>query len=176
MQQLVKDLNRLYHSRPELHYYEFEWQGFSWVDCHDADQSILSYLRKKNDDFLVVVVSFTPVPRHGYRIGVPRAGRYTEILNSDSHFYGGSGVGNGGVELIAEEQPWMEHPYSIVITVPPLGGLVLMPEPLPEPVAVATVEEETPLAEATPATPAPAAAAPAKSAPAVSKEELAQPE
>ena len=70
----------------------------------------------------------------------------------------------------------MEHPYSIVITVPPLGGLVLMPEPLPEPVAVATVEEETPLAEATPATPAPAAAAPAKSAPAVSKEELAQPE
>ena len=124
------------------------------------------------------MVSFTPVPRHGYRIGVPRAGRYTEILNSDSHFYGGSGVGNGGVELIAEEQPWMEHPYSIVITVPPLGGLVLMPEPLPEPVAVAAVEveEETPRAAATLATSTPVAAAPAKSAPAINQEELAQPE
>jgi 1,4-alpha-glucan branching enzyme len=75
---------------------------------------------------------------------VPRPGRYTEILNSDSHFYGGSGVGNGGVDLIAEERPWMELPYSIVITVPPLGGLVLQPEPLPEPVLIAVAEEEEP--------------------------------
>ncbi|HQD55210.1 MAG TPA: 1,4-alpha-glucan branching protein GlgB [Candidatus Competibacteraceae bacterium] len=173
MQQLVKDLNHLYHSSPELHHYEFDWQGFSWVDCHDADQSILSYLRKKDDDFLVVVVNFTPVPRHDYRIGVPRPGRYTEALNSDSHFYGGSGVGNGGVELISEERPWMEHPYSITITVPPLGGVVLRPDPLPEPVLIAaeTANEAPAEAEAAlkPAATLAVAATPAE-------EELAQPE
>jgi 1,4-alpha-glucan branching enzyme len=141
MQLLVKDLNRLYHSEPTLHHYEFEWQGFDWIDCHDAEQSILSYLRKKDDDFLVVVVNFTPVPRHGYRIGVPRAGRYTEIFNSDSHYYAGSGVGNGGVDMIAEDRAWMDRPYSITITVPPLGGLVLRPmEPAPKPVAVIEAE------------------------------------
>ncbi|MFZ1830174.1 MAG: 1,4-alpha-glucan branching protein GlgB [Candidatus Competibacteraceae bacterium] len=141
MQLMVKDLNRLYHSEPTLHHYEFEWQGFDWIDCHDADQSILSYLRKKDDDFLVVVVNFTPVPRHGYRIGVPRGGRYTEIFNSDSHYYAGSGVGNGGIELIAEAHPWMDRPYSVTITVPPLGGLVLRPlEPAPKPVAVIEAE------------------------------------
>ena len=144
VKQLVTDLNRLYHNSPELYHYEFEWQGFSWIDCHDAEQSILSYLRKKDDDFLVVLVNFTPVPRHGYRIGVPRAGRYTEIFNSDSHFYAGSGVGNGGIDLIAEAHPWMDHPYSITLTVPPLGGLVLKPEPLPEPVLAAVEEEEEP--------------------------------
>jgi 1,4-alpha-glucan branching enzyme len=145
MQQLVADLNRLYHHSPELYYYEFDWQGFSWIDCHDAEQSILSYLRKKDDDFLVVLVNFTPVPRHGYRIGVPRKGRYTEIFNSDSHYYAGSGVGNGGIDLIAEAHPWMDHPYSITLTVPPLGGLVLKPEPLPEPVlAVAAEDDEKP--------------------------------
>jgi len=141
MQLLVRDLNRLYHSESALHYYEFEWQGFDWIDCHDAEQSILSYLRKKDDDFLVVVVNFTPVPRHGYRIGVPRAGRYTEVFNSDSHYYAGSGVGNGGMDLIAEDQPWMDRPYSVTITVPPLGGLVLRPqEPPPPKLAVAAVE------------------------------------
>ena len=179
LKQMVTDLNRLYHSDPVLHHYEFEWQGFEWIDCHDAEQSILSYQRKKDDDFLVVVVNFTPVPRQSYRIGVPRAGRYTEIFNSDSHYYAGSGVGNGGIDLIAEEQPWMEHPYSITITVPPLGGLVLRPEPPPEPVltttalgellADTTIGEE-PLAE-------PAAKPLASAAPdAVEEEELAQPE
>ncbi|TVR59813.1 MAG: 1,4-alpha-glucan branching protein GlgB [Candidatus Competibacteraceae bacterium] len=147
MKQLVADLNRLYRDSPELHYYEFEWQGFSWIDCHDADQSILSYLRKKDDDFLVVLVNFTPVPRQGYRIGVPRSGRYTEIFNSDSHFYAGSGVGNGGIDLIAEDHPWMNHPYSITLTVPPLAGLVIKPDPLPEPVLIAAEEEEPLTAE-----------------------------
>lgn len=173
MQLLVKDLNQLYHDSPELHHFEFEWQGFSWIDCHDAEQSILSYLRKKDNDFLVVVVNFTPVPRYNYRIGVPRQCRYTEVLNSDSHFYGGSGVGNGGIELTTEERPWMELPYSISITVPPLGGIILRPEPLPEPEPiepiVASIEEETPLesvASKEAASPAPVAA----------EEELAQPE
>jgi 1,4-alpha-glucan branching enzyme len=183
MQLLVKDLNRLYHSEPALYHYEFEWQGFSWIDCHDADQSILSYLRKKDEDFLVVVVSFTPVPRHDYRIGVPRAGRYTEIFNSDSHFYAGSGVGNGGVDLIAEERPWMEQPYSISITVPPLAGIILRPEPPPKPVVVAALDQEEPLVVETPETGAPAPVTPAAAKPApagkpapVVEEELAQPE
>jgi len=167
---MVKDLNRLYHNSPELHHYEFEWQGFSWIDCHDAEQSILSYLRKKDNDFLIVVVNFTPVPRHDYRIGVPRQCRYSEVFNSDSHYYAGSGVGNGDIELIAEERPWMEHPYSISITVPPLGGIVLRPEPLPEPLPVlANIEEEIPAEPV-------ALQEESSAATVVIEEELAQPE
>ena len=183
MQLLVKDLNRLYHSEQALHHYEFEWQGFDWVDCHDAEQSILSYLRKKDDDFLVVVVNFTPVPRHGYRIGVPRTGRYTEVFNSDSHYYAGSGVGNGGVDLIAEEQPWMDRPYSISVTVPPLGGIVLRPEEPPlKPLAVvaevaddATVADEALASEALVPT-INASPTAAVATPESVEEELAQPE
>ena len=71
--------------------------------------------------------------------------RYTEVLNSDSHYYGGSGGGNGGIELIAEERPWMENPYSICLTVPPLGGIVLRPDPLPQPEPIeASAELEAP--------------------------------
>jgi 1,4-alpha-glucan branching enzyme len=178
MQVLVKDLNRLYHDRPELHHHDFEWPGFEWIDCHDAEQSILSYLRKKDDDFLIVIVNFTPVPRHGYRIGVPRLGHYTEALNSDSHYYGGSGVGNGGVDLIAEERPWMEKPYSISVTLPPLGGIVLRPQPLPEapPIeAEAEVVEVVKVAK-TAASTKKASSAPSSPAAADAKPALAQPE
>jgi 1,4-alpha-glucan branching enzyme len=128
MQLLVQDLNRLYRNSPTLHTHEFEWHGFEWIDCHDSHQSILSFVRKTQDDFLVVIVNFTPVPRTEYRIGVPRGGVYREILNSDSHLYGGSNLGNGGEHLVAEETPWMGRPYSIKLTVPPLAGIVLKPE------------------------------------------------
>jgi 1,4-alpha-glucan branching enzyme len=127
LQQLVKDLNRLYHHSTALYQYEFEWQGFEWIDCHDAEQSVLSYLRKSETEFLVVVLNFTPVPRQGYRIGVPESGAYQEVLNSDSQFYGGANIGNGSSPLIAEEMPWMNNPYSLAITLPPLGGIVLRP-------------------------------------------------
>ncbi len=150
VQKLVKDLNRLYHRKQALYRYEFDWQGFSWIDCHDADQSVLSYLRMADDDFLVVVVNFTPVPRYNYRIGVPQAGEYREIFNSDSCYYGGSNVGNGDQPLMAELQPWMNHPYSLLLTLPPLAGIVF--ERVKRPVTVATIEEtafetstETPL-------------------------------
>ena len=93
---LVADLNRLYCNSPALYHYEFDWQGFEWIDCHDADQSIVSFMRKSEDGYLVVIVNFTPVPRYNYRIGVPHTGRYREIFNSDSAYYGGSNVGNGG--------------------------------------------------------------------------------
>ncbi len=86
---------------------------------------MLSYLRKDGDEHVVVVLNFTPVPRHGYRVGVPKAGRYREILSSDSSYYGGSNVGNGVV--VTEPTPCMEQPHSIVVTLPPLAGLVLVP-------------------------------------------------
>jgi 1,4-alpha-glucan branching enzyme len=127
MQTLVKDLNRIYHQTPALHYHEFEWQGFSWIDCHDSDQSVLSFVRKHDEDILIVAVNFTPVTRHDYRIGVPQPGTYREILNSDAHVYGGSGAGNGERTLATEEIPWMDLPYSIPITLPPLAGIVLKP-------------------------------------------------
>ncbi len=128
MQRLVKDLNHLYRRAPALHGNEFEWQGFEWIDCHDSDQSILSFVRRAGDRFLVVVVNFTPVPRHGYRIGVPQSGRYREVLNSDAGLYGGSNMGNGG-ELMAEAWPWMNRPCSLALTVPPLAAVILEPQP-----------------------------------------------
>ena len=127
VQNLNRDLNRLYREMPALYQQDFEVTGFSWVDCHDADQSVLSYLRWGHDGSVVVVVlNFTPVPRSGYRIGVPKAGAYREIFNSDSAYYGGSNTGNGsGME--SENQPWMGFEQSIVITVPPLAGIILSP-------------------------------------------------
>ncbi len=131
---LLSDLNRLYATHPELHQFDFDHQGFEWVDCHDSAQSTLSYLRKDEEDFLLVALNFTPVPRHDYRLGVPESGGYQEIFNSDSSYYGGSNVGNGWVE--AEEIPWMGRPYSISITLPPLSGIVFCrqaePAVLPE--------------------------------------------
>jgi 1,4-alpha-glucan branching enzyme len=124
VQQLVKDLNKLYHELPSLHHFEFEWQGFSWIDCHDAQQSILTFLRQSVDDFVIVVVNFTPVARHQYRIGVPKMDNYHEIFNSDSMYYGGSNVGNGGT-LTAQPLTWMNQPCSLELTVPPLGAIIL---------------------------------------------------
>jgi 1,4-alpha-glucan branching enzyme len=123
MKTLVGDLNRLYQSHGALHHYDFEPRGFEWIDCHDAPQSVLSYIRKDEKSFLVVILNLTPVPRTNYRIGVPEAGVYAELLNSDSKYYGGSNMGN--VALEAEAREWMGRPYSINLTLPPLAGLVL---------------------------------------------------
>jgi 1,4-alpha-glucan branching enzyme len=125
---LVGDLNRLYHQSPALYRYEFDWPGFEWINCHDSDQSVMSFLRKADDEFMVVIVNFTPVPRHDYRIGVPRGGWYREIFNSDSEFYAGGNVGNGPNAMQAEERPWMDRPYSVSVTLPPLAGIILKPE------------------------------------------------
>ena len=123
---LVRDLNRVYRDTPALHRFDVEGKGFAWLSWQDDAHSTLSFLRKDGDDHAVVILNFTPVPRTGYRIGVPRAGRYREILNSDSHFYGGSNLGNASAET--EPTPWMEQPYSIVVTIPPLAGVVFVPE------------------------------------------------
>ncbi len=126
--QLVQDLNALYRSHSALHVYDFDWQGFEWIDCHDALQSVLSFVRRSADRFLVVVVNFTPVVRHDYRIGVPQRCAYEEILNTDSAYYGGSNVGNYGESLQAEDKPWMGRGHSLALTLPPLGAIVLEPK------------------------------------------------
>ncbi len=126
MQRLVRDLNHLYRDYPALHLHDFEQQGFEWIDCHDSKQSVLCYLRRNGDDFVIVALNFTPIPRYGYHIGVPRGGDYVEVLNSDSTWYGGSDIGNAGA-VRASEEPWMDRPWSLRITLPPLGGIVLRP-------------------------------------------------
>ncbi len=120
---LVKDLNKLYKIHPALFQHDFDHEGFSWVDCHDFEQSIISYIRTNGDERLLVVLNFTPVPRHDYRIGVSEPGTYHEIFNSDSSYYDGSNIGNGYV--ISEPTPWMGQDHSIVLNLPPLAGLVL---------------------------------------------------
>jgi 1,4-alpha-glucan branching enzyme len=125
IQQLAKDLNRVYRDHRALHELDFTQEGFQWIDCHDADQSIISFLRRgRNGSFVIVALNFTPVPRENYRIGVPQAGVYQELLNSDSVFYAGSNV-NNGEGVITDDQPWMDQPYSMLIKLPPLAGVIL---------------------------------------------------
>jgi 1,4-alpha-glucan branching enzyme len=128
LQALVGDLNRLYRDIPALHRLDFESAGFDWIDCHDADQSTLSFLRRDDaGGHVVVALNFTPVPREGFRLGVPQGGHYAEVMNSDSAFYGGSNIGNlGGVTAVA--QPWMGRSHAIEITLPPLAGVILRPK------------------------------------------------
>jgi 1,4-alpha-glucan branching enzyme len=126
MQRLVRDLNRLYRSLPALHRYEFNWQGFEWIDCNDVGQSVISFLRKGDEgEMALVVVNLTPVPHQGYRIGVPLPGHYREVLNSDAACYGGSDLGNGSAPLQAEGIPWMNRSHSLALTLPPLAAIVL---------------------------------------------------
>jgi 1,4-alpha-glucan branching enzyme len=127
IQSLISELNRIYKELPALHAMEFDHSGFEWVDCHDAAQSVLSYIRKSADgDFVVVILNFTPVPRDNYRIGVPVAGKYRELFNSDSEYFGGSNMGNMD-EITTEPSSWMGHPHSMTLTLPPLGALILQP-------------------------------------------------
>lgn len=124
VQDMIRLLNQLYREEPALHYFDFDARGFEWLDCHDSEQSVLSFLRKSENQFLVVVLNFTPVPREGYRVGIPEAGFYRELFNSDSEFFGGSNAGNvGGVP--SDPMEWMGRPHSICITLPPLGALIL---------------------------------------------------
>ena len=133
LQHFVRDLNHLYQAEPALHEVDFSWEGFQWIDLHDVDQSALSFLRRaKAEDpaaaeSIVVAANFTPVPREGYRVGVPAPGFYRELLNSDSNAYGGSNMGNKG-GLPADAIPWQGQPYSILITLPPLAVVYFKPD------------------------------------------------
>jgi 1,4-alpha-glucan branching enzyme len=122
VQKWVADLNSLYKREASLHEKDFSQDGFRWVRRGDWEQSVLAFLR----DDVLVVLNFTPVPRHGYRIGVPRGGRWNELLNSDAPEYGGAGNGNyGGVQ--AEDISCDGHGHSLTLTLPPLGALFLKP-------------------------------------------------
>ncbi|HSA59614.1 MAG TPA: 1,4-alpha-glucan branching protein GlgB [bacterium] len=121
----VTDLNRLYRSEPALHEGDCQPWGFEWIDCHDADAGVLSFLRKDRDgNAVLAVLNFTPVPRLGYGIGVPAGGVWRELLNSDGREYGGSGMGNLG-RTAAAGRPRHGRPYSLSLTLPPLGALFL---------------------------------------------------
>jgi 1,4-alpha-glucan branching enzyme len=126
VQRLVGDLNRIYRDEPALHELDFDADGFEWVDCSDAEQSVIVFLRHagKRRDSVLVACNFTPVPRQDYRVGVPRAGVWTELLNSDAETYGGSGQGNAG-RVASVALPYHDHPYSLSLTLPPLATLYL---------------------------------------------------
>ena len=122
----VEQLNRVYRSESPLHWFDNDPRGFEWVDCNDAPASIIALLRKGKDgeNPVLIVCNFTPVPRLGYMVGVPTGGYWKEILNSDGLEYGGSGSGNmGGAEAFPEKTHG--RPYSLRLTLPPLGALFL---------------------------------------------------
>jgi 1,4-alpha-glucan branching enzyme len=120
-------VNTIYREEPALHQKDFSGEGFAWVDCGDWEQSIISYLRKSDDDAILVVCNLTPSPRYNYRIGVPESGRWRELLNSDAREFGGSGQGNFG-SIDASPLPQHGHYNSVSLTLPPLGVLVLKHE------------------------------------------------
>jgi len=124
MKTLVSDLNALYTQTPALYRHEFDPHGFEWLDCSDREQSILSYIRKDGEDYIIAIFNFTPVPRENYRIGMPELTKYQILLSSDSQFYGGSNVDNTAT-LEAESIPWSDRPYSLSVNLPPLSGLIL---------------------------------------------------
>ncbi len=124
IQKLVSDLNHHYRNIPALHRYDFDHQGFEWIDCHDTAHSVLIYLRRNGDEFVITILNFTPLPRHHYRIGVPVTGTYKEIINTDSEHYAGSNLGNGGL-IQSQAMPWMGRPHSVELTLPPLAGIVI---------------------------------------------------
>jgi 1,4-alpha-glucan branching enzyme len=127
VQKWVRDLNRFYRESPPLYELDFASEGFEWVDCHDAESSIIAFLRKdRQGNAVLVVCNFTPVPRDNYRVGVPSGGFWRECLNSDAREYGGSGHGNLG---LVEAAPLPAHGrfHSLNLRLPPLAALFLKP-------------------------------------------------
>ena len=124
VQQCVADLNRVYRAEPAMHELDCDPAGFDWVDANDSGASTYSFLRKSADgqDVVLCVFNFTPIPRHDYRVGVPGPGYWQEIFNSDAEIYWGSNVGNNG-GAHAEMNPWHGRPYSLTMTLPPLGAV-----------------------------------------------------
>jgi len=126
LKQYVSDLNALYRSEPALYSEDFSFDGFEWISCDDAHQSVVSFIRKANnsEEFVIIVCNFTPIPRHNYWVGVPQPGFYAEIFNSDADKYGGSNVGNFGGK---ESFEWGNNrfPQAIELSLPPLGVIVL---------------------------------------------------
>jgi 1,4-alpha-glucan branching enzyme len=126
VQRYVQELHRVYRAEPALYEGDFDPSGFRWIDCHDNENSVISFLRAAPNqrDVVIAVFNFTPVPRASYRIGVPEAGFWTELINSDSSWFGGGNVGNGG-GVSSEPLPAHGFDHSIRLALPPLGCLML---------------------------------------------------
>jgi len=125
------DLNRIYQETPALWDLDFTDEGFQWIDANDAQNNVFSFLRYgKSGAPLACVVNFGGVPQENYRVGLPHAGGWREVLNTDAPQYGGSGVGNLG-RVQAEDVPMHGRPASVQLRVPPLGAVWLMPEETP---------------------------------------------
>jgi 1,4-alpha-glucan branching enzyme len=128
LQQLVRDLNRLYVEHPQLWALDSDPAGFEWIDANDSPHNTFSYLRKdRSGRPMAVLVNFAAVPHENYRIGLPHGGRWREVLNTDAELYGGSGVGNLGA-VVAQDAPWHGRPASAELRVPPLAAVWLLPE------------------------------------------------
>jgi 1,4-alpha-glucan branching enzyme len=130
----VGDLNRVLREEKALYELDFDPAGFQWIDVTDADNSVVSLIRRGRTpaEPIVCIFNFTPVPRYNYQIGVPAGGRWSEMLNSDAPMYGGSGQGNlGGVDAVPVAMHG--HGHSVTLTLPPLGAMYLTPEAPPEP-------------------------------------------
>jgi 1,4-alpha-glucan branching enzyme len=131
LRSMVRSLNEVYRAEPALWENDMDPGGFAWIDANDGEQSVLSFLRRRADggvaDAVACVANLTPVPRYGYRIGLPAPGRWRELLNTDAVEWGGSGVGNYGA-VVADEMPWHGQRWSAAITLPPLGVLWLTPD------------------------------------------------
>jgi len=129
IQHWVRDLNRTLKEQPALHQVDFDHTGFEWIDCSDFEGSVVSFIRRAHhsSDFVLVAVNFTPVVRHDYVIGVPEAGRYVELLNSDGEIYGGGNLGNSGV-IQSEPTPAHGRPHRLSLVLPPLACLILKRE------------------------------------------------
>ena len=145
-------LNEVYRTLPALHTIDFSWEGFEWIDLHDQDNSLLSFMRKgKNpDDIVVCAFNFTPVPRSQYRLGVPKEGTYEQVLNTDAEEFGGSNAARFGT-VQSEEKGWHNQKHSIPIALPPLGAVLFRFKPAPKAVKV---EEPVVKASVKPAPPA----------------------
>jgi 1,4-alpha-glucan branching enzyme len=133
LQCFCQELNRLYRSQPAMYEVDFQHWGFEWIDFHDSENCIISFVRRarRSEDYLVFVCNFTPTPHKKYRIGIPEAGPHLEIFNSDAEIFGGSNTGNGGY---VNAEPTASHgrPASAELVIPPLGVIVLKPaRPLP---------------------------------------------
>ncbi len=126
MQTMMADLNKTYAAIPALWEADHQPDGFRWIDANDADNNVVSFLRRdtKGDDLLVCIANLSPIPHEGFRIGLPRAGEWQEVLNTDAGLYGGTNMGNLGA-VIAEAYPWHGLDHSGVVTLPPLGVLWL---------------------------------------------------
>lgn len=123
---LITDLNALYRNEPAMHHWDFSQEGFEWLDCHDSSQSVISMIRKSPNagESIICVINFTPVIREDYRIGVPAAESYQEILNTDSEYYAGSNCGNTGKKEV-DKVAWGGFEQSLQLCLPPLAGIFL---------------------------------------------------